>query len=197
MTDWTGRLQRWFERRYQIRPVGDGGYVLRVGLVRHRGPRYEFSDGTTVRHGDLVAELHMDNARVAALHEEGHGGLRFRREVFRMLPALARDLREKPEFRDVQAVCGASLFWQEATFAGFEHRPFDPFTRWWLGWWERFLLARYHPAGGRRLGEGRRTELRQVWITRRTLERHAARAERAAGGERAAPADRGGPAPAS
>jgi len=163
------RLDRWFERRYQIRPIGDGGYVMRLGLIRYRGPRLEFQDGTVVAPGDVVGELHMDNARAATLHTEGRPGLRFRREVLRMLAALARDLRTRPEYQSLPAVCGASLFWAEATFTGFEHRPLPVFTRWWLGRWERFLLARYHPEGRRRLARGQRTELRQVWMTRRTL----------------------------
>jgi len=52
---------------------------------------------------------------------------------------------------------------------GFEHWTLPSVTRWWLTWWERFLLARYHPAGRRRLAEGNRRELRQIWMTRRTL----------------------------
>ncbi len=162
-------LERWFERRYQIRAIGEGDYVIRLGVVRYRGPRLELRDGTVVNPGDLVGELHMDNRRVAALHTDGKGGFRYRREVFRMLPALANDLATRPEYRTVHAVCGASLFWAESARAGFEHRAFPVFTRWWLTWWERFLMARYHPAGRQRLTEGQRTELRQVWMSRRML----------------------------
>lgn len=168
---WVDRLNRWFERRFDIREIGDGGYIFKLQVVRHRGPRYEFRDGTVVNPGDLVGEFHMDNDRAAGLHGEGRPGLRLRREVFRLMAPLARDLRERPEYRTIQAVCGASLFWEEAQRAGFEHRPLPAFTRWWLTWWERFLLARYHPAGRGRLAGGGRTELRQVWLTRTTLER--------------------------
>jgi len=174
--DWVERLERWFERRYQIRPIGEGGYVVRMGVILHRGRRLVLGDGTVVNPGDPVGELHIDNRRTAALHSEGRGGLRFRREVFRLLPVLANDLATRPEYHAINAVCGASLFWAEATRAGFEYRPFPPFTRWWLTWWERFLMARYHPMGRQRLAEGQRTELRQVWITRRTLlERYGSR----------------------
>lgn len=167
--DWADWLERWFERRYQIRPIGEGGYVLRLGIVTYRGPRVTLGDGTVVAAGDRVGELHLDNRRVAALHTEGRAGFRYRREVFRLLPVLARDLRTRPEYRAINAVGGPSLFWAEAMLAGFEHRPLPVFTRWWLGWWERHLLAHYHPAGRRRLDQGRRTELRQIWISRRTL----------------------------
>jgi hypothetical protein len=171
--DWVGRIERWFERQYDIRPIGEGGYICRLGLIRHRGRRVVLEDGTTIDPGDLVAELHIDNELAAALHSEGRGGLRFRRETFRMLPALAHDLASQPGYQSVKAVCGASLFWEGATRLGFENRPFPAFTKWWLTWWERFLMARYHPAGRRRLVQGDRTQLRQVWMSRRAfLERY-------------------------
>jgi hypothetical protein len=166
---WFDWLEDWFERRYAIRPVGGGGYIIRLGLVRHRGTALVFQDGTVVRRGDLVGEIHVDNRRAAALHEGRNAGLRYRREVFRALPALAQDLRTRPEYQPIKVVGGPSLFWEEATLAGFEHRPLPAFSRWWLAWWERFVLARHHPKGRARLAEGNRTELRQIWMTRRAL----------------------------
>ena len=172
-------LDRWVERHEQIRPIGEGGYIFRMRVTRHRGRRVVLKDGTVVDPGDLVGELHLDNERAVALHAEGHGGFRFRQELFRLLPALGLDLQTRPEYRTIKALFGASLFWRNPSLvarAGFEQRPLPPFTRWWLGTWERILLASYHPQGRRRLGKGRRAELREVWITRRTLARFAARA---------------------
>jgi hypothetical protein len=199
--DW---LDRWVERRERIRPIGQGGYILRMRVAPHRGKRLVLMDGSVVAPGDLVGELHLDNQRAAALHAEGGGGFRFRQELFRLLPALANDLQTRPEYRTINAICGASLFWRSALLAaaaGFEDRPLPPFTRWWLGTWERILLASYHPEGRRRLNKGRRTELRQVWITRAAVIRFAERAgtrERAGHGFPAgeAPVDAGrGPGP--
>ena len=176
LLDW---LDRWVERHEQIRPIGEGGYILRLKAARYHGPRLVLMDGTVVNSGDLVGELHLDNHRAAALHQEGSGGFRFRHEILRLLPALGRDLCTRPEYQAINACWGASLFWRStalAAKAGFEDRPLPPFTRWWLGTWERILLANYHPEGRRRLNRGRRTELRQVWITRRTLLRFAEQA---------------------
>jgi len=178
----SGWLERWFERAYKIQPIGPGGYILRIGLIRYRGPRVELADGTVVTSGETVGELHLDNVRAQALHQDGHGGLKFRREVFRALPALGAELSTKPEYRPVQAFCGASLFWEGAARAGFEARPLPAFERWWLTWWERHLMARYHPEGRQRLHEGNRTELRRIWISRKTLLRYAEAAARRGGG---------------
>lgn len=183
-------LDRWVERRERYRPIGDGGYILRLKTARYRGPRLVLRDGTVVNPGDVVGELHLDNERAAALHRAGNSGFRFRQELLRLLPALALDLGTRPEYRHISAVGGATLFWRSPALIarmGFERRPLPPFTRWWLGTWERILLAAYHPEGQRRLGKGRRTELQYVWLTRRGLLRFA---------ERAAPAESAGnPAP--
>ncbi len=175
-----GDLIDWLEQQavriQRIRPIGEGGYVIRLRVTRHRGPRIVLKDGTTVEPGDVVGELHLDNRRAAALHAEGHSGLRFRQEVFRALPALARELCTRPEYRAITALYGASLFWASSRLAakmGFEDRPLPPFTRWWQGGLERYLLAHYHPEGRRRLTRGRRTELRQIWISRRGVLRFA------------------------
>lgn len=182
----------WIERQavriQRIRPIGDGDYILRLRVTRHRGPRIVLRDGTIVERGDLVGELHLDNQRAAALHAQGHGGFRYMQEIYRALPALARELCARPEYRAINALYGASLFWASARLAeetGFEVRPLPPFTRWWQGALERYLVAHYHPQGWRRfaLGRGRRTELRQIWTSRRALlqfaEKHAAGRPRA------------------
>ena len=169
LLDW---LDRWVERHEQFRPIGQGGYIMRMKKARYRGPGLVLMDGTAVNSGDPVGELHLDNHRAAALHLEGSGGFRFRQEIYRLLPALALDLCTCPEYHEINAVCGATMFWKSPALmskTGFEQRPLPPFTRWWLGTWERILLAGYHPEGQRRLRKGRRTETRQVWITRRTL----------------------------
>jgi hypothetical protein len=180
--NWVESLEGWFERKYQIRPIADGGYIARLGVIWHRGPRLVLRDGTVINPGDPVGELHIDNKRAAGLHATGKGGIRLRREVFRMLPVLARELTTRPEYRGINAVFGASLFWDGAGRVGFENRPVPFFTRLWLGWWERFLMARYHPAGWRRLAEGPRREIREVWMTRRALlERYGGEGARAKG----------------
>jgi len=169
VTRLSDRLEEWFDRRYHIRPIGGGGYIIRLGLIRYRGRTLIFKDGTVVRRGALVGEVHVDNRLAASLHEGGKGALRYRREVFRALPVLAGELRARPEYREIEMVGGPSLFWDEARLVGFEHWPISAFGRWWLAAWERFLLARYHPAGRRRLAQGNRREIRQIWMTRATL----------------------------
>lgn len=168
------RLDRWVERHEDYRPIGEGGHILLLKIARYRRSRLVLADGTIVNPGDRVGELHLDNRRAAALHREGHSGFRFRQEMLRMMPALALDLHTRPEYGDVHAVGAATLFARSTGLAvrlGFELRPLPPFTRWWLGTWERILLAAYHPEGQRRLARVRQDKLQQIWITRRVLRR--------------------------
>ena len=162
-------LERWFVRRFEIREVAEGGHIFRIGVVRYRGAGHTFADGTAVTRGDKVGELHINNLRVAALHESRHAGFRYRREVFRVLAALAKEVQTRPEYLALRAFGGPSLFWNEATLLGFEQWPVTRVAQWWNGAWERHLLARYHPAGRHRLAVGNRIESRQIWISRKTL----------------------------
>jgi hypothetical protein len=167
------RLDRWVARREDYRPVGEGGYIFRLKVARYRRARFVLRDGTVLNRGDPVGELHMDNTVAAALHDgPSAGAFRFRQELLRVLPALAHDLATRPEYRDIQVVGGASILWRDIGLGprlGFDHQPLPPFTRWWLGTWERILLAAYHPEGLRRLERGRPAVLEQVWLTRRVL----------------------------
>jgi hypothetical protein len=191
------RLERWVVRHEGYQPIGGGGYILRFKISRYGRARLVLKDGTVLNPGDPVGEIHMDNRFAAALHDDGPGAFRFRREIFRVFPALARDLATRPEYRDIQVVGGASLFWRTGGLAariGFEQQRLPAFTRWWLGTWERILLAAYHPEGLRRLAQGRPAELEQIWITRRSLERFLKSPAKAGAQPGAASTERG-PAP--
>ena len=166
------RLDRWVISREHYRQIGDGGYILRMRVARYRRARLVFADGTVLNPGDAIAELHLDNRFAAELHQGRNAGFRFRQELLRMMPALAQDLSSRPEYREIRAVGAATIFSRSLrlfAMLGFEHRPLPAYTRWWLGTWERIVLAGYHPDGRRRFAQGRTPELRHVWITRSTV----------------------------
>jgi len=168
-------LDRWVVRHERYRPVGDGGYICHIRIARYRRVPLVLADGTVVNPGDPIVELHLDNLAAAALNQGGKGGLRFRREMLRMMPALARDLSSRPEYRDICAVGAATVFSSSSRLVamlGFEFRPLPAYTRWWLGTWERILLANYHHEGRRRLRRVRQGALQHIWISRRALLRY-------------------------
>jgi len=170
---WFNRFEGWWARRYGVFDYSPG-CVLRLQLHRHQGPPVRLSDGTVVRPGDPVAEVHVDSERVERLHAESQDprrvGLQFARLLTDAFTALAAYFREHPETPAV-AVFGNTLYWQGAERLGWEVRDLPPgLHRWLLNAWLRFLVWYYHPQGTRRTeGRTRLSRARQIWMSRQRL----------------------------
>ncbi|MCL6499126.1 MAG: hypothetical protein K6U07_03760 [Firmicutes bacterium] len=170
---WFDRFERWWARRYGVFDYAPGS-VLRLQLHPYTGPEVELSDGTVVRPGDPVAEVHVDSAQVARLHQEAEDprrvGLQFARRLTDAFTALAAYFRDNPHVAAV-AVFGNTLYWQGAERLGWEVRDLPPgFHRWFLNVWLRFLVWYYHPLGTRRTaGRARLARVRQIWMSRSRL----------------------------
>src|SRR5581483_2827956 len=65
---WTA-WERVMLRIHRVQPVRPHGLLL-FRVVRHRGRPARLADGTLVDHGDLVAEIHLDNRRLVALRAQ-------------------------------------------------------------------------------------------------------------------------------
>jgi hypothetical protein len=169
---WFDRFERWWARRYGVFDYAPGS-VLRLQLHAHTGPEVRLSDGTVVRPGDPVAEVHVDSAQVAQLHAHADPrrvGLQFARRLTDAFTALAAYLRDNPQVPAV-AVFGNTLYWQGAERLGWEVRDLPPgLHRWILNVWLRFLVWYYHPMGTRRTaGRERLARVRQIWMSRHRL----------------------------
>lgn len=170
---WFRRFEQWWARRFGVFEYAPG-CVLRLHLHAYRGPTVSLSDGTVVRSGDPVAEVHVDNAQVERLHRQVDDprrmGLQFARLLTDALVALAAYLQQNPQVPAV-AVFGSTLYWRGAERLGWEVRDLPRgFQRWFLNAWLRFLVWYYHPEGARRtFGRERLTHVRQIWISRRRL----------------------------
>ena len=146
--------------------------ILTLGLAIHYGPDLTLRDGTMIRHGALLGELHLDRARVARLHRttpRRRLGFALRRELECTLQQLAHMAAEHRVYHRLEAFRTTTLFWREATRLGFEVCARD---RGWhygfLSWYQRMLLIRDHPLGRCRL-RGRHREARTVWLSRQQL----------------------------
>jgi hypothetical protein len=162
------RLDR---RRRHIRNARAGA-VLGLELRRHRGPEVVLVDGTVVRRGDLVGELHVDNAHARAL-ATGTGwldGLRIGRGD---LAAIARWAGGRPFPERPVAYHGGGLLWPLAARVGFTVRPRrrTPSVR-LDEWYFRWLLGHWSATGRLRLRQGRgRLRSADCWISAESLER--------------------------
>lgn len=176
---WLGweALTAWWWRLRPIRP----GSVLRYRVLVHRGPPLSLADGTVVRPGDRVVDLHLDNrALTRMLVEERATPWSLLRRLKEDLAALLR-LGERGKLGEVRALYGMTLFAEPARRLGFEVRPLPRTWRWALvHFYLVGLVALYHPEGWRRAARLRdRLWPGQVWMSWAALRRLRAEKEAA------------------
>lgn len=145
------KVWTWWERRYlrrhHVRSLGDRS-VLQVEVHRHRGATVTLSDGTAVRAGDRIVELHLANATVAPGAEAaGWSPFQVLMSARRDLASLAR-LVTAGSLGPVAAVHGVSLVAPALARLGFDVTPLcrTPGIR-LLHFYLVGLLAVYHPEG--------------------------------------------------
>ena len=143
----------WWDRfaahHWNIRPIQPGA-MFSVNLAHHAGAEVLLRDGTLIRPGDGVLELHFANANLTRLLGEGlttwSGVRRARQELTLLTARIAAG-----DYGEVRAIHGVSLFAETGKRLGFEFRPLPHTWRWAL---ERYfmigLLIIYHPEGWRR-----------------------------------------------
>ena len=129
-------------------------------------------DGATLRRGDLVGELHVDNEHAQALATDRGwlDGLRIGRSDLAAIADWAA--RRSPGDRPI-AYHAAGLLWPLAARVGFvvHHRRRTPFVR-LDEWYARWLLGHWSAAGRARLGQGRgHLRSADAWISGPAFER--------------------------
>ena len=150
-------------RRRRIRPVRPDG-LLGVEFRRHDGAGTRLRDGTLVRRGDVVAELHLRNERVRdAARARGWVVIFGAR---RDLDALVRWCAAQPPSSAPVAVHAYSVLGAFLERGGFERRARRQTVRVRLdGWFMRWLLGRFSPQGEARLLAGRGAlEAADYWL---------------------------------
>lgn len=185
----------------------EDGCILRLALSRAVADR-ALSDGTLVRRGDPVGELHLWNERIPPMGAAGPDlawGLRFYRRLVHSLGLLSACVESDPRFDSILAFRGETAFALPDVEAGVERMArtagFDfvrvPYasSRWgrFAEFWENFyslmLIWTYNPASLR--GKGPFTVRRyQLWISRQTLrERYGGTQRGLRGGARRTPGE--------
>ncbi len=153
-------------------PVREGS-VLRYALQHHQGHEVKLSDGTVVRRGDLIAELHIANA--ALYRRLAHDG---RTAPWRLMAEAQRDLLLLDAILppEVVALHGLTLVHPAARRIGFDvfAVPPGPGTR-LVRFFMMGLLALYHPRGVARVETiTERDRPAEVWLSRNKLRELAA-----------------------
>jgi hypothetical protein len=138
----------------------------------YRGRPLTLADGASVRRGDLVAEVHFWNDRIAAYTAAGTGELtwRFLRDLRADFRALAAVLAAMPAGRRPRAVYGVTPLAEGAARLGFEIRALPAgLSRWLLTFWQGRVLGRaFRPVAG---GARRTHPAQEVWLSYDGLQR--------------------------
>lgn len=135
--------------------------ICKVMVKKHRGNSIVCEDGTCIRRGDWIAELHLDNAKVLEhLHAGGsdRAALRIARSLRHALGEIHAALDRRGEFVQVKALIGVTLLHRGITHGlGFEQQRLrSKVFEWTSTRYLRLLLAVLHPEGKERID--RRTD---------------------------------------
>lgn len=163
----------------------DPDCILRVARARAR-IGVHLPDGTEVRPGDAVGELHLWNERLPKMPPEGPD-LAWATHMWRLwresLRKLAQRLEEEPRLGDVRAFRGETVFLPRDNFpwarlfqrAGFTvlrlprpRSPWGRFAAFWQNGYAWALIWAYNPGSLRRKDFFRLARL-QIWISRSGL----------------------------
>lgn len=145
----------------RIEDVLDGGKptMFRVALRKYRGKTLALPDGTVLRRGDLIGELHVHNEmlqEISAGADPAQMAFTAKKAAQQALAALARRLAENPRYRDIKAIAGVSILHRGSRLVGFSAFEVSPLLSRLAGWYESLLLAIFHPAGKARVTRHRK-----------------------------------------
>jgi hypothetical protein len=162
-----GRIDAWYYRKHQLRPVGP---ALHVGCTRYHGPDMEFADGTVLRDNEMIGMLHFNNASMSSMGEGSvhRAGFRFARMMRQSLRILAENSHGDPELQDIRVYYGITWLPDHGDVVGFVSKPLPMTLRnRWIRFYLRLLMWTFAPATKARKQAD--VQPRAYWVTRGTL----------------------------
>lgn len=127
-------------------------------LMQYQGEAIELTDGETLRPGDRVAEIHMNNALLYEFGRKSRSTLQLAlhlvRSMEKSMPALAAALAARKDALAIKAVLGTTMVNRGVEQFGF---TVSDLPKGWFAFmanvYLKVLLSVIHPQGKKRLGE--------------------------------------------
>ena len=131
-------------------------------------------DGLVIDPGELIAEFHLSNQRIAELgNQQSERSMEWRiMEILKAeFTALAKACMEGQLSSDVKGFYGVNVLTAGAKRLGFTLVPIPKgWNRWWLGFWETLLRKIFYSFKTKKKATFQKTkDPYEVWITRQEL----------------------------
>lgn len=163
--------EKLFHLVFRLKPLGNHDF-MHYRVRKYSGPALKLQDGSELRRGDLIMELHFDNAKMYEIGMTSRSALqiaiRLIREVEGILPDIALEMERLPQRDEVKAIYGVTMIAKGAETIGFE--TFELPRGWFASLTNRYLrlLMRVIRPGGAKKGTGA-IAARTVVMTRERL----------------------------
>lgn len=177
-------LEAWFQRAYRMEALAsEPDCLIAFNLYAHAEATVSLQDGSEVRPGDTVLEIHFRREALLPLIQDGDPmrmGIRLLKLGDRDIPRLAQRLATDPALAEVRALHALTMFHRGIQRYGFEIHPVkERHLEWWFTLWHRLLMARDHASGWKHVKSFQeRLVTRHIWISREEfLRRHLPRGD--------------------
>jgi len=169
-------LDRVFSRWLGIKPLREDRIgIISVELRRHRSRPLKLDDGGEIKPGDLVIELHLNNARFLHERKKTNSPVKALWEVTSAfaddLKYLAQQLVEGRFSPEIKAIHGVTLLHAPVRRAGFTVRELpDSLWKRLTRFYHIGLMQTYNLQGAKRLTVGTKPfTLKEMWMSRSKL----------------------------
>ncbi|MFA5383318.1 MAG: polysaccharide deacetylase family protein [Eubacteriales bacterium] len=128
--------------------------VLRIAMCKYKGKQLPLPDGTLLKKGDLVVDLHLNNSFFKRFGEKNELlmlGLLAKNKILQDLPAVAEWIAANPRCDEIKAITGLTILNRGSQQIGFHNFDLPPLRSFLIKLYEGMLLVMFHPAGYRRI----------------------------------------------
>jgi peptidoglycan/xylan/chitin deacetylase (PgdA/CDA1 family) len=167
--------ERIYFRLAHIIELEDSESILHFSINTYRGKPLILKDGTLLERGDKFIELHLLNRKISDILGRHNSLMGASKEIERRLIFSIGKILEYIERNDirVKAMHGVTVLYRLAEKKNFDIFDFNPFSRFFINIYEKFLLVVYHPLGFNRLKtKGRKLIPKSIWISLKSLKRY-------------------------